>query len=66
LTHCWSFPITAYGQTASTVKAEERETGIELYRQGKFSEAAKQLKKAVDKNKTDADAWHFLGLALVF
>jgi TonB family protein len=62
---CWSVSITANGQTASTVKVEERAAGTELYRQGKFSEAAKQLRKAADKNKTDAEAWHFLGLALL-
>ena len=65
LTYCWLLPNTANGQTPSTVKVEERATGIELYRLGKFAEAAKQLKKATDKNKTDADAWHFLGLALL-
>lgn len=65
LTHCWLFAFTANGQTASIVKVEERTTGIELYRQGKFSEAAKQLRKAASKNKTDAEAWHFLGLALL-
>jgi TonB family protein len=58
---------TAFAQTtaASVANAEERQHGIELYRQGKFPEASNLLLKAVKKNKADAEAWYYLGLTLL-
>ncbi len=57
-----SLPITAGAQS---VFSEERQKGIELYREGKHEESKKQLRKAVARNKTDAEAWYYLGLALL-
>lgn len=45
-------------------QANEKERGIELYRKGKFNEAAKALKEAVKKQGRDSDAWYYLGLSL--
>jgi TonB family protein len=39
--------------------------GVELFRRGATDEAIKSLRAATKKDKTDADAWHYLGLALV-
>ena len=44
---------------------EERQRGIDLYRQDKFAEAAKLLQKFLKKNRSDDEAWYYLGLALV-
>lgn len=49
---------------ATTVPIQEREHGVELYRQGNIKAAVKALRAAVKQNKTDADAWYFLSLAL--
>lgn len=61
--------VTAYDSTLAQITAAtystERDAGIELYRQGKFKDATKQLKKAVKKNKNDAEAWQYLGMALL-
>ena len=42
-----------------------REKGIELYKQGNYKEAVKVLQKASKQKetKTDAEVWHYLGLA---
>jgi tetratricopeptide (TPR) repeat protein len=45
-------------------QAPEKERGIELYRKGDYSEAVKALKEAVKKQKSDSDAWYYLGLSL--
>lgn len=45
-------------------QAPEKERGIELYRKGNFSEAVKLLQEAVKKQKSDSDAWYYLGLSL--
>src|SRR5262249_9111031 len=47
-----------------TPPAIEKERGIELYRKGNFSEAAKALKGAVKKQGGDPDAWYYVGLSL--
>ncbi len=39
--------------------------GVELYRQGKHQEAIKLLRDAVKKQKEDANAWLYLGMAYV-
>ena len=49
---------------ATSAAAQERERGKELYSQGKLKEAIKALRAAVKLDKTDADAWHYLSLAL--
>lgn len=43
----------------------ERERGIALYRQGLADKAIAVLNKAVRKDKTDAQAWYYLGLAQI-
>jgi TonB family protein len=54
-------------QTSSTSVAnvEERQRGIALYREEKFSEAAKVLRKVLKKSKSDDEAWYYLGLSLL-
>lgn len=54
----------AFAQTNPTQDSIDRNRGIELYRQGKYSDASDFLKKLVKKNKTDEQAWYYLGLAL--
>jgi len=58
----WS---VANAQQPSSLASEERERGIELYKQHHIPEAVEALRKAVKKNKADYEAWHFLGLALI-
>lgn len=59
-------PVASAQVTATPVaNAEERQRGIELYRQEKFAEAAKLLRKALKKNHSDDEAWYYLGLALL-
>ena len=53
----------AQGQPRAAA-AEERERGIELYRQGEMKEAVKALRAAVKQDKNDGEAWHYLSLAL--
>ena len=50
------------GPLQSSPNVEKRIRGIELYRQGKFVEAIKVLQSAVKENKTDHEAWYYLGL----
>jgi TonB family protein len=45
-------------------QTNEKDQGIELYRKGDFSEAVKSLKEAVKRQKSDSDAWYYLGLSL--
>ena len=58
----WSI---AEAQQSSSPPSEEREHGIELYRQNRINEAVAALRQAVKKNKADYEAWYFLGLALI-
>lgn len=60
-----SVAVLTCAQTGSTSTSPQRLRGIELYRQKKYSEAASALKKAVEKNKIDAEGWYYLGLALI-
>jgi tetratricopeptide (TPR) repeat protein len=45
-------------------QTNEKERGIELYRKGAFDEAVTALQEAVKKQKSDPDAWYYLGLSL--
>lgn len=60
---------TLVASAQSTPKAvansEEHLRGIELYREKKYAEAAKLLRKAVKKNGTDDEGWYYLGLSLL-
>lgn len=52
-------------QSTPKTNEAERNRAIELYRQHKYVEASKLLQKAVKANKTDDEAWYYLGLALL-
>ncbi len=54
----------ARAQEPAAAATQERERGIELYRQGNIKAAVQVLRDAVKQDKTDADAWYFLSLAL--
>ena len=43
--------------------SEDRDRGIQLYKQGDPAAAIKILTKVVEKHSDDADAWYFLALA---
>lgn len=47
----------------STSASVARERGVNLYRGGRHDEAIRALKTAVKEDKTDHQAWYFLGLA---
>ncbi|HKP47572.1 MAG TPA: tetratricopeptide repeat protein, partial [Pyrinomonadaceae bacterium] len=51
------------GQT--TDASPEFSSGVQLYQAHNYHDAVKQLKKAVKKSKDNADAWYYLGLALL-
>src|SRR5688572_3849856 len=51
-----------HSQTVNGFSHEERDAGLKLYQEGRYSEASAALKRAVKRNKTDADAWYYLGL----
>ncbi|HEX8072740.1 MAG TPA: energy transducer TonB [Pyrinomonadaceae bacterium] len=57
-------PQSAAQTPGAPALSVETAQGIELYKQGDFQAAAAQLKKATKQTPTDADAWHYLGLAL--
>jgi TonB family protein len=44
--------------------SEERERGIQLYKQGDAKGAVTQLQAALRKNKDDPKSWYYLGLSL--
>src|SRR6266849_668655 len=57
-------PVVSAQDESATAPGEVRH-GIELYRQHKYADAANVLKRALKENKSDADAWYYLGLALI-
>lgn len=64
--HSATATVASAQMTATPVaNAEERQRGIELYRQEKFAEASKLLQKVLKKNRSDDEAWYYLGLALL-
>jgi TonB family protein len=62
------FPLTLGSRPSAFAQQPpsqgEKERGVELYRKGNHSEAAKVLQAVVKKQAADADAWYFLGLSL--
>jgi TonB family protein len=56
--------IPSSAQTASPDNSQ-RIRGIELFHQHHYSESVSLLKQVVKKDKSDADAWFYLGLALL-
>ena len=59
------YSVTVPSQQSGESNSEQRNRGIQLYKQGDVKGAAKILSSIVRQNKSDADAWYFLGLALV-
>jgi TonB family protein len=57
--------VSAFAQTGPANTSDLRLRGIELYHQKKYGEATDVLKQAITKDKTDADAWYYFGLALI-
>ena len=51
--------------TGSSAQIENRNRAIQLYRVDKFAEAVKILRSVVKDDKTDHEAWYFMGLALL-
>jgi len=49
----------------SAAQANNRNRGIQLYRERKFIEATKILRSVVKEDKTDHEAWYYLGLVLL-
>jgi TonB family protein len=52
-------------QATRPAQVDEAEHGIESYKRGETDEAIKSLRAATKKDKADAAAWYYLGLALV-
>ncbi len=64
---CFSLPVSRFSvraQQSSAVTLSDTARGIQLYQQGKIKETIEVLRSAVKANKNDAEAWHYLGLAL--
>jgi TonB family protein len=61
-----TFSLTSPARAQQTIADVPAETarGVELYRKGETKEAIAQLRRATKANKTDALAWHYLGLSL--
>ncbi len=57
--------IGASGQQIPLASLEDRDRGIQLYKEGKFKDSIKLLSEVVKKNSEDSEAWYFLGLASV-
>lgn len=60
---CSPYCIAQSQQTPPTTSPETAR-GIELYRQENNRAAVEALRAATRSNRNDADAWHYLGLAL--
>jgi TonB family protein len=59
------YSVPAISQQPVESISEQRNRGIQLYKQGDAKGAAKILAAVVKQDKSDSDAWYFLGLALV-
>jgi tetratricopeptide (TPR) repeat protein len=51
--------VIAFGQTADT------DSGIALYREGKYDQSAEALQKVVESDKSNKLAWLYLGASYV-
>ncbi len=60
-----AIPLITSAQTITAAETEEHKLGVKLYREGKFEDASKLLRKAVKTNKADLEAWYYFGLALI-
>lgn len=50
-------------QQPTNTPSEDRDRGIQLFRQGETAKAITILAKVVEKHSDDAEAWYYLGLA---
>ncbi len=56
--------MSAKSQEITPPAVTQTGIGIELYKQGNNNSAIRTLQEVVARDKADADAWYFLGLAL--
>jgi TonB family protein len=56
--------LTSVVLPQNATNSPQREEGIRLYERGDFQSAVKILTAATKQDKTDAESWHLLGLAL--
>lgn len=61
--HTQATPMNA--QVSAVKTSDDAARGFESYKRGDFDAATKALRAATKKDKTDADAWYYLGLALI-
>ena len=54
----------SFQQQSSANQSSNTTQGVEMYKRGETKRAIEALRVAVKQNKEDADAWHYLGLAL--
>ncbi|MGI8836235.1 MAG: tetratricopeptide repeat protein [Pyrinomonadaceae bacterium] len=52
-------------QTNVPIDSHNQQYAKELYRQGRFAEAASLLRKLIKENKSDKESWYYLGLSLI-
>lgn len=52
-------------QQTPPVGPEELTRGVDLYKRGEYNDTVKLLRELTKKQKDNADAWHYLGLALM-
>lgn len=52
-------------QTNVPINSQNQQFAKELYRQGRFTEAASLLRKLIKENKVDKESWYYLGLSLI-
>jgi TonB family protein len=57
-------PAVSVQTSTAAPGSAERERAVAMIRQGDYKDAAGALRAAVKKNRQDADAWYYLGLAL--
>src|SRR5690348_15837303 len=55
--------IRAQPQQTAITQSEERERGIQLYKQSDAVSAIAALRTATKRNKDDISAWYYLGLS---
>ncbi len=59
-----SLQIVAVAQAAPAKSSVVTTRGIESYKHGETGQAIKTLREAIKNDKTDGEAWYYLGLAL--
>jgi TonB family protein len=60
-----AIPFFVAAQTKVPIDSEDQQHAKELYRQGRFADAASLLRKVVKENKSDEEGWYYLGLSLL-